>query len=66
MYIGMYIQKYIHHYVSHRDKALVVGKTYQICYQEDRTGSRSVPVNLYLSYDASHVHRRGRGDNAKI
>ena len=66
MHIGMYMQKYIHHYVSHRGEVLVVGKMYQICYQEDRTGSRSVPVNLYLTYDASRAHRRGRGDNAKI
>ena len=66
MYIGMYIQKYIHHYVSHRGEVLVVGKTYQICYQEVRTSSRSVPVNPYMSYDASRAHRRGRGDEAKI
>ena len=66
MYIGMYIQKYIHHYLSHRGEVLVVGKTYQIFYQEDRIGSRSVPVHSYLTYDASRAHRRGRGDNAKI
>ena len=27
---------------------------------------KSVCVQLYLSYDASYVHRRGRGDNEKI
>ena len=66
MYIGMYIQKYIHHYVSHRGKVLVVGKTYQLCYQEDRIGSRSVSVHSYLSYNASRAHRRNSGDNAKV
>ena len=45
MYIGMYIQKYIHDYVSHRGEILVGGKMYQICYQEDRISSRSVPVH---------------------
>ena len=66
MYIGMYIQKYIHYYVSHRDEVLVNRKTYQICYQEDSTSSRSVSMYPYLSYDASRAHRRGCGDNAKI
>ena len=35
------------------------------CYQKDRTGSRSVFVHSYLSYDASRAHRRGRGDKPK-
>ena len=28
-------------------------------------GIRSVSVHLYLSYDASHAHRRGRSDKQK-
>ena len=32
------------------------------CYQKDCTSSRSVSVHLYLSYDTSHTHKRGRGD----
>ena len=35
------------------------------CYQKVATRSRSVPVHLDLSYDASRVHRRGRGDKTK-
>ena len=34
-----------------------------ICYQKDRTRSRSVTVHSDLSYDASRAHRRGRGKN---
>ena len=36
------------------------------CYQKDRIRSRSVSVHSDLSYDASHAHRRDRGDNLKI
>ena len=35
------------------------------CYQKVATRSRSVSVHLDLSYDASRVHRRGRGDKTK-
>ena len=35
------------------------------CYQKVATRSRSVSVHLDLSYDASRVHRRGRGDKIK-
>ena len=35
------------------------------CYQKVATRSRSVSVHSDLTYDASRVHRRGRGDNIK-
>ena len=35
------------------------------CYQKVATRSRSVSVHSNLSYDASRVHRRGRGDKTK-
>ena len=35
------------------------------CYQKAGTRSWSVSVDLDLSYDASRVHRRGRGDKTK-
>ena len=35
------------------------------CYQKVATRSRSVSVHSDLNYDASRVHRKGRGDNSK-
>ena len=35
------------------------------CYQKVATRSRSVSVHSDLTYDASRVHRRGRGDKTK-
>ena len=35
------------------------------CNQKVATRSRSVSVHLDFSYDASRVHRRGRGDKTK-
>ena len=35
------------------------------CYQKVSTRSKSVSVHLDFSYDASRVHRRGRGDKTK-
>ena len=40
-------------------------KMHRLCYQKDRTRSRSVSVHSYLTYDASRAHRRGRGDKTK-
>ena len=64
----IYIQKYIHFlYVAygHWGEYLVDIKMNLYCYQKDRTGSRSVSVHSDLTYDASRVHRRGRGDKPK-
>ena len=49
-------------FVQHRGEFLVGNKTYQVCYQKDRTSSSSVSVHLYLSYDELCAHRRARGD----
>ena len=40
-------------------------KMHPFCYWKDHTRSRSVSVHLYLTYDASRAHRRGRGDEPK-
>ena len=41
---------------------MVREKTYHFSYQKNRISSRSVSVHLYLKYNASRTHRRGRGD----
>ena len=45
---------------------LIGNKTHLVCYQKDRVSFRSMSVHLYLNYDASRAHRRGRGDKQKI
>ena len=59
--------KYIHSIICGTGGGgiLVDIKMHPFCYQKVATRSRSVSVNSDLSYDASRVHRRGRGDNSK-
>ena len=49
----------------HWGEILVDIKMHLFCYQKVGTRSRSVSVHSDLSYDASHAHMRGRGDNSK-
>ena len=65
-YIEMYIQSIcILLYVALKGGILVDIKMHLFGYQKVGTRSRSVSVHSDLSYDASHAHKRGRGDNSK-
>ena len=58
--------KYIHSIICGTGGEILVDiKMHPFCYQKVATRSRSVSVNLDLSYDASRAHRRGRGDKTK-
>ena len=56
---------------TYRLYTLAIGRNFgrhqnpTFCYQKVATRSRSVSVHSDLTYDASRVHRRGRGDNIK-
>ena len=57
--------KYMHIIICGTGGNLVDIKMHLFGYQKVGTRSRSVSVHTDLSYDASHAHRRGRGDNSK-
>ena len=63
VYILLFPNYYIHYYCIHYitfSKLLYIYNKSQV-----KQSFRSVSVQLYLSYDTSYVHRRGRGDKEK-